>query len=225
MTFEPSRAAFEDFLKGSSDLHFDLYAQDIEAWSFLRGLIPGIVVNSAGGPGLFQAEGLLDEYPFYFRSETGTASICISTPDGSPHLFTGDTLWVGRCDTDGELFFLSDEDFIRELYKCMTNLEVAPFPWEFRGKDKRWNDPNDLEAGWTILDKDELFYGYGLTASEGYAKAAEPFTSEKFLAFMSIEAQERLWRDQQVDPTPVNEDKRVFPAVKPEFLKLSKNFS
>lgn len=224
MTFDPAKA-FEDFVKSDGDIRFDMYAQDIDAWSFLRETIPGIVVSSAGGAYLFQAEGLLDEYPFYFRSETGTASICIAVPDGSPHLFTGDTLWYGRCGTDGEIFMMTDEDFVRELHKCMADLKVAPFLWEFRGKDKRYHDNNDLEAGWTILDKEESFYGYGATPEEGYAKAAEPFTDERFLAIMSVDAQERLWRDQQVNPSPINEDKRVFPRVNPEFLKFSKNFS
>jgi hypothetical protein len=224
MTFD-AKDAFEEFVNSDGEVRFDMYAQDIDAWSFLRELIPGIVVSSAGGAGLFQAEGLLNEYPFYFRSETGTASICIATPDGSPHLFTGDTLWFGRCDTDGDIFFMSDEDFVRELMKCMKDLKVAPFLWEFRGKDVEYHDNHNLEAGWTILDKAKEFYGYGQTAEEGYAKASEPFTDKRFLAIMDIPTQKRLWQEQEVNPNPVNQDKRVFPAVAPEFLKLSRNLS
>lgn len=215
------KQAFMDYVNSDGSIPFDLYAQDIEDWKFLQELIPGIVITSAGGVGLFQAEGLIEDYPFYFRSETGSSSICIAEPNGTPHLFTGEVLWYGRCDTDPELFRMNDVEFVRELLKCMKNLEKAPFLWTFMGRKLIFKDRNNLKAGWSTGEELEESHGYGHTAEEGYAKAAEPFTDERYLAIAPLELQQAMWRDKQVSPIPLVGDKRLWPTEKPAFLELS----
>jgi hypothetical protein len=205
---------------GTDELHFDLYAQDIDEWKFLQELIPGIIVTSAGGALPYQAEGFLDDYPFYFRSEWGSSSVNIAKPAGTPFLHTGDVLWTGKCTTTVDGLRLTPQEFVVELFKCMQELKVAPFLWAFKCRKPVFGGG----PSWTYTMSDELdqVEGWGMTPEEGYACTAKPNSYLEEKGF-SAGAQQALWLSRAVDPTPINRDERVWPQELPEFAKLSRH--
>ena len=120
--YERKKQAFYALLSdpNADPIQFDLYSQPLEAYSWAAEFIPGLVVASAGGKFPFQAEGLLlNQYPFYYRSEWGTSSIYIGHPDQPvPYLYS-EAYWAANLtDYEGS----NPETFITALTRMLPQM-------------------------------------------------------------------------------------------------------
>lgn len=211
-------ADFEDFkawLESDGEIEFDMWAQDPAQFELLRELYPAIHVYSAGGLFPFQAEGLIDGHPFYYRSEWGSASLRVGTPDGEKPYLGASIMWSANMDIpeDNER-----EKFQLYLLQLVTKLRRAPFLYEFEGFKVEWLKDQDWH--WSInRNERETRPSWGYDPQEAYAELFQPSAYLLEKGF-SEENQLRMKTACEFNPVPVNVDDRVFPEVDPPFLSF-----
>lgn len=206
--------AFEAYIESDGEIEFDPYAQNPDDWAILREIIPELIISSAGGLMPFQAEGLIEGYPFYYRDKYGSASLSVGATDGERPYLGDTTLWVSHCESvDGA----EGKIFSKNIVNLIQSLEKSPFPYEFEGyalrfqKDKSWD---------FAVDKNEKTrtVGWGHSPEEAYLRIFEPSAYlEK--AGCSTARQLEMTRAREFDKTPVVTDERVYPSILPNFLK------
>lgn len=203
-----NREAFEAWLNSDGSVKFDLYAQNISEWAFLQEVIPGIVISSAGGWFPFQAEGILQGYPFYFRSEQGSSSLKLGNPDDPESCYLlYNSLYYAKYDMEVKTF----EDFVLCLVKIVPLLQRSPFLWRF--KARKFSGSFQVPV---IEDSWDEVVGWGYTPDEGYFTSGEPSLYLESVG-VSKDAQTALWLAREVSTEPLNEDPRVWSDVDPDF--------
>lgn len=205
---------WEAWLNSDHQISWDPYAQKLEDWDFLRETVPGLIVASAGGFGPFQASGLLEKYPFYYREEYGHADLRVGALDSTDHITPANALYVSSTTLPDD----GNTHFVEMFPELVCKLARAPFLWEFEGLEWRFSDertPN-FQCMELIPDSHAIYYGWGLTPEEGYLAASEPNPSLEASGYSAALQQEHFWLA-QVSPVPVNEDNRPFPEVDPVF--------
>lgn len=105
---------------------------------------PNLTITSAGGAIPFQAEGVFEGYPFYFRYRGGRASLSVLQKDGEE---AGDLLrplYDAFADYGHPLSgTLDDAEFHTLFSQLAQELTVAGIVWEFEYADEEGN-PNSL---------------------------------------------------------------------------------
>lgn len=216
------RKAFEAWMNSDGEIPFDMYARDPKETAWFREYIPGLIVSSAGGLLPFQAEGLLHGLPFYFRNRHETSTLRVGEADGGTP-FVNDTLYIASI----EGTVMNGDDFFKAMLKLVPMLEVAPFLWEFSGLKPIFAKEEEGLPKWSYSFDGirEKVHGWGQTATEGFAQTR---VTSAYLESHGFSAQEQddYWVAREIDPTPLNEDARVFPEVAPNFVvNLPESFS
>ncbi len=205
--------AFEAWIESNGEIEFDMYAQELDRWSWLQDFIPTIVISSAGGIAPFQAEGLLQGLPFYYRDRHGYATLSVAgDPDGEKPYLGEKTYYQAGIDTEE---FQGGEHFIKNLMKLVPQLKPTPYPYSFLGK--KLNFTKDEGLNYTVSETEtETWPGWGFTAEEAYAALQEP--NEYLLSRgYSREKLVQMVKDQEFSPIPVSPDPRVYPEILPNF--------
>lgn len=221
---EQKRQAFLDYLDAPSenwdyDLGFDIHAQDVDAWSWLAEIVPGIVVHSAGSLVPFQAEGLISGYPFYYRERGGVATLKVAEKDASNAYGTDKILWSASENVEE---FRAGSHWIASLVNLFARLDKAPFLYYFPGKKVGFSGSQDVNTMYAT-DEPQTYAGWGDTPEEAYAYAMQP--SEYLLSLgWTEEIQRRLWELKQVSPVPVNTDERVYPQEVPFSVQVPESW-
>lgn len=198
---------------GQDGIHFDLWAKPLSAFEWAKEYVPGLVVSSAGGFVPYQAEGLINGFPFYYRAEWDYSSINIGHPDEPAPYLWDEALWTATInDFEGS----THASFIEALTRLLPKLERTPhlyrFPchaYEFTGPNGSWE--------WSI-NKDDTDYvqGIGMTPEEGYQKASEP---SAYLAERGFtpERQREFFVAKEPAKTPLAVKERKYPSPEPVF--------
>ena len=171
--------------------------------------VPGLIIARAGGSNPFTAEGVLGDYPFYFKyRESGKSSLRVGpNPVEQP-------LYLSRDFFEPENG-LSVESFKELFMRLVARLDVAPFRYEFAGKKISLSGKlNELHI--TATDELEVFRSWGFTAEEAFSKISEP-SAELSKIGLSEAIQAEIFELQSVNPTPINSDERIFPDPQPVF--------
>jgi hypothetical protein len=226
--------AFMDFLTAPGELgddrDFDMWAVDPGAWRALSELIPGLIVTSAGGVCPFQSQGTLHGLPYYFKYRHEFASLQVGQAGKDPF---SDYLYHAGFEYGDEGHSIDGLEFGQLMLRLVPALERAPFLWQFQGvsvdiedaanpsepRDEIGNPPpktNPMDLRVSATEHPEVYHGWGITAAEGYAHLHEPseWLVEKG---WSEEFQAEMRRAEAIDPTPLNDDDRVFPDPEPVF--------
>ena len=209
------KKAFRAWLETDHQIPFDLYAQNPNNWEWASEIIPGLIISSAGGMFPFQAEGLLQGLPFYYREEYGYASIRVGEENGPvPYLDSNYIANIGGIPGESR-----GEYFIHTISLLVPKLEKAPFYWKFKARKLEFTDDPKNKLGFVVTNEYDYVGAWGFTAEEAYKKTALPNErlSERSSAF-SAERQKEMWIAKEVDPTPMNQDNRVFPNPEPHFF-------
>lgn len=193
---------------------FDLYAQPLHRFEWAQEYVPGLIVHSAGGMVPFQAEGTINGYPFYYRSEWGGCDIKIGRPEDVIPYLPEESYWSAY---DNEFEGSTFETFIEGLTRLLPKLHRTPTLWRFEGHKSTFLDGKGRWE-WVIdkTEKDEVF-GWGETAEEGYQAAAAP---SEYLAECGFtpEMQNRLFVDKEVSIIPSPKTKiKLYPDNDPKF--------
>lgn len=190
-----------------TDVDFDIWAQSPEDWRDLSDRIPGLIVSSAGGIGLYQAEGLLHGLPFYYREKQGWASLRVGQADGDA--FSDYLYHAGAACSE----WVEEEQFSAMMLQLVPKLQKSPFLWKFSGK-KLIDLPNgDVAAS---EEENPFIASWGFTPEEAYQRLHD---ADDYLTAQGYDeaVQHRWWELQQVNPVPKNYDNRVWPNPEPDF--------
>lgn len=204
--------SFKEWLESDGSIPFDMYAQDPSDWSWLQELIPGFIVSSAGGAVPFQAEGLFQGYPFYYRDRGGVASLRVGELDGDPPYQGNSILYTASRETPE---FEGSKHFISNLTKLIPLLDRALYLYDFIGKKLIYASTQDWS--YTVSPTEtEVTSSWGMTPEEAYLELMAP---SRYLIEhgASAELQERMCLDRAFNPIPLNVDDRHFPASMPNF--------
>lgn len=195
---------------GSDGIRFDLWAKPLEAFNWAQEYIPGLIVSSAGGAVPYQAEGLINGYPFYYRSEWGGCSILIGHPDKEIPYLWDEALWLA---VDNDFEGSTHETFVEALTRLLPILEKTPrlFKFPCYGHDFLEN----VEPRWQwVIKKDETAYvqGIGHTVEEAYQNAEKP---SDYLAEhgFSFENQIEFFHAKNPSREPLFKEPREYPLV------------
>lgn len=195
------------------DIKFDLFARPLHAFEWVQEYVPGLIVYSAGGLVPFQAEGLINGYPFYYRSEWGSCSIKIGRLDDLVPYVPEESYWYAY---DDEFEGVTVESFVEALTRLLPKVkrqqnfyEFEVFATNFVGENGSWV--------WEI-NPDEIttVVGWGYTAEEAFIYASQP---DKYLESkgFTVENQREHWFAQKPNPVPVYVTQREWPDVEPVF--------
>lgn len=191
------------------DLKFDIYAQDPNDWDWLSQIIPGLCIYSAGGALPFQAEGLINGHPFYYRERHGTARLNIGEIDGEmPYLNKA----VYTASEEVEEFRRGPE-WIATFINLLENLKKAPFQYEFSGNE-------------VILANDGVKNPDSISTAEGVVKIHKFWgdTSEEALKYhyenskamlvdhfkWPLDYFNKMMELEDINPIPLNRDERII---------------
>lgn len=204
---ESMRKNFEAWLDSDGDINFDMYAQDPSDWEWLVRHNPGLVVASAGGVVPFQAEGLIQGLPFYYRERHGIASLAVGEEDGEA--FGNQVLYSSDMETEE---FSEGKNFARNITHLLRELQPTLYLWCFSGKKLRFR--NDGTWKYDVTEERDNIYGRGMTPEEGYIQTQQ--TSKYLLEKgCSAEKQSQMWKDRAISPTPLNKDERKWADLLP----------
>ena len=170
-------STFFSLMKNSQE-HFDMYACDINDFSWLKSFVPDIIVHSAGGIFPFQAEGYLGDMSFYFRAEDNYASLTVS--DSGENVFSyHDALYYSRIElthfsSSGSL----EKDWISYLLTTIEKLEKTPLLYYF---EMNKIDFNSTQGDFGLdIAKDEKgnilteeIAGSGFSVDEAFSNASK----------------------------------------------------
>ena len=181
-----------------------------ERFEALEARVPELSVVSAQGDSPFQAEGVLQGLPFYFRYRRGVASLALgANPVGEP-LYSAFAAYGSK--NDGTL---KDEEFEELLVALIPHLARAPFRYQFKGRKVLVKGLPDAPMV-MATDREELYFSWGHTAEEAYEKlttVAPHLLSKGY----SEPLQQEIFTAQAIDPVPLNRDERDFPETAPSF--------
>lgn len=195
------------------NIKFDLYARPLHAFEWAQEYVPGLIVYSAGGMLPFQAEGLINGYPFYYRSEWGSCNIKIGRLEDTVPYLPEESYWYAY---DNEFEGDTAESFIEALTRLLPKIERQQNIYKFEvlatnyvGENGSWQweiNPNETT---TVI-------GWGYTAEEAFIYASKPSKYLEEKGF-SVENQREHWVAQQPNPVPVYVTQREWPDVEPVF--------
>lgn len=208
-----NRKAFNEWLESDGTVPFDLWAQDPGMFPLLSESYPGILVASAGGLVPFQAEGLLDGHPFYYRDEWGFASLKVGLPDGDRPYSYFDTFWAAQLETEA---WQEGRDFEKNLLALLPLLSRSDYLYEFEALKVLWAP--EAQWQWALNAQErEVVLSRGFTPEDAFAKLYEP---SPYLAEKGFrpEEQVKLALAREINPAPLNRDERKFPEIDPPFL-------
>lgn len=210
---EKKKEAFVAYLESDGEIPFDMYSVDLEKSEALQEIFPGLLISSAGGIVPFQAEGLIDGYPFYYRDRHGWASLTIGEKDGEPPYLMDGSLYSAGVETEE---FGGGDNFLKNLTKLIPALERSPFLYHFEG----WAlDYDTYENGYTSFrktDMKETIYGWGQNVDEAW-EYVHKFKEHMREYGWDEDFQSRKIEAQEIGRVPVNQDERVFPEPEPVF--------
>lgn len=208
------RKALEEYLKSDGSIEFDIYAQNPHDWEWLGRIIPTLIVSSAGGWMPFQAEGLLHNHPFYFRSEQGSANLRVGEIDGDAPYLSDSTLYSSYISYDEQED--EKENFPALMVKLVPLLKKSPFLWEFEANEVMHDDTDSRK--YTVLDKPAQYplHGWGFTPEEGYLDAIEPKKIFERVGW-DYDFQKQLILERNPKSTPINADTRKYPETVPNW--------
>lgn len=145
-----NRDAFYAFLENPELFpDFDLHAQNIHDWAFLKEAVPTLIISSAGGMLPFQAEGYLHGFPFYMRSEWGYAKLNVSGDPAVKPYMRDEVFFTSTFNYSEDLVGFNERLwFPVHLLMLIDMLERAPFRYllqldetaEDSGKGIRFKD-------------------------------------------------------------------------------------
>lgn len=208
--------AFKAYIESDGEIEFDLYARDPGDYAELAEIVPGLVVSSAGGSMPFQAEGLIEGYPFYYRDEQGGASLRVGSVDGERPYLGESTLWSASENTeDGH----ENEDFPINLLRLIKKLKRSPFPYEFEGYDLDYL--NDGSWNFTVnRNKIATYGGWGYNPEEAYQAM---FVKSEYLEEHGCSEVQQLamMLAHEFKKEPINADERIYPEISPGFIQES----
>lgn len=205
------KEAFYEWLKTDGSIRFDIFSRNLEDSIPLQEIIPGLVVSSAGGFGLFQAEGLLKGYPFYFRAEQGGASLKVGAADSDFPYLPSDALWISNVQEGYTEYGMTYDEFLYAMVNLVPNLKPSPFLWEFETyRVTNFTTPT------VDTSKRDIIRGWGHTSFEGYLSTlVYPAWLEQ--RGVTIETWEKCVELMDINPEPVNIDDRIYPYPLPLF--------
>lgn len=199
--------AFKAYLESDGEIEFDLWAQNPGDWTWLQEIIPGIIISSAGGIVPFQAEGLLEGLPFYYRDRHGSASLRVGTAD-CDFPYGDDVLYSSSVETPE---YEGRENFIKNLVKLVKTLEKAPLLYKFEGKKLIFK--NDKSWGYEISETEmDESYGWGHSPEEAWDYMLQP-SAYLVEHGCSEDMQLQMNLDRAISRTPKNQDTRVYPEI------------
>lgn len=203
-------------------LPFDLYARDPQDFPLLAQQAPGLKVVSAGGVGLYQAEGYLGLYSFYLRSEavmgdreTGLepSAYCDLKVDFTKASHRGSPRWVASLPRE-----VTGDNLEEALLELVGLLKPAPFLYTFPTRPLLYHEGNYVrdEQGVPLVRED------GETESSAWGhsprEALEAFMAPPhplLLKRLSLTAEQHTLLQQRslISPEPLNRDGRFLPPV------------
>lgn len=215
---ENFKKAFFALVEDRSDLTntgFDLWAKPTSMFHWAQEYIPGLIVYSAGGFFPYQAEGLINGHPFYYRSEQGSAQVRIGVPNGEVPYLWDEAHWGASVDDfEGS----AHDTFIQAMTMLLPKLERPGYYYEFECLDYEFTGTTN-SWGWEIHpDGTPRYQGaHGNTAEEAFENVMKPseyFTSNGFAPERQVEFKKALQMDVSRHK-PVTA--RVYPEVEPVF--------
>lgn len=210
---ENMRKSFLDYLEnGDLEIGYDPYAQELGDWDWLEKMVPGLVISSAGGLCPFQAEGLLQGYPFYYRERHGDAELRLAPKDTTGHYLLYESLWSSTEEVEE---FRNGPDWVGTLLRLIEKLEKTPYLYEFPAKKLEFSDPSDHRTAFAT-DEMETVFGWGHSVDEAWNDAQKP--SEYLLSRgWSIDDLKHEWDLRDPSPVPLHLDQRFYPESFPNF--------
>lgn len=207
--------AFKAYLESDGEIEFDMWARDPKDYPYATERYPGLVVFSAGGMLPFQAEGLVDGYPWYYRDEWGKASLRVGELNGERPYADYETLWSASCSVAE---WQESAHFEETLVKLVGLLEKSPFCYTFVGNKLLFANNPDKPWEFTVSEELEERAGWGHSPEEAFD---DLFVPSDYLSQngCSEDKQFEMALARNFNRTPVSMDKRVYPEVTPDFLK------
>ena len=239
--------SIEELREYRHDLYFPKSDGQPHAWQDklpafydeLESRYPGVFIMRDGGDAPYQAHGFIGDYAFYLRSRHGKVQLRVF-PMIDPTLTEEQLLEQGY---DGYFYGPDSQGQTDQGYQSTTSvkefwnghdvdvwaqlidsLEVAPFVYEFRTVKGDWdtyelideNEPADTRWNWTFTQ------GLPNELTERTKPAHSP--EEAYKKLCSSEHNRRYYQVDRVyaHPTPLNEDKRVFPDPLPDFSVIAR---
>ena len=197
-----------------SEIRFDLYAQPLHRFEWATAYIPGLVVYSAGGLFPFQAEGFINGYPFYYRSEWGSCNIKFGRPEDSVPYLPEESYYTAY---DNEFEGTTMETFVEALTRLLPKVKRSQNLYKFECRKVVLSKGDGLWE-WTVdPELKDTVVGWGYTPEEAYKYASEPSAYLVEHGF-SASRQKELWVTREVNPTPVYVTVRDWPETDPVFI-------
>ena len=208
----------------------------------LESQIVGLTIEYFGGHTPYQSEGTLGEYFYYFRSRNGNTTLRLMLnrhpdPDDPTYNILGEAYWSAEKDsnhetgnnsivanfTTDEQFTVTeittDEQFAALMLELFQKLERAPFNYEFSGNRVSFRSTDYGTAVPYVTGEDNLYHSSGHSAEEAYAGLFS-FIDDLEKAGIRTENHRKIAKLQNVSPTALNEDSRVFPTTEPPLFGL-----
>lgn len=208
------RGSFLEYFTNLDPVEFKTdFSKSLEQFEWISGFISGFTVVSAGGICPFQAEGLIDGLPFYYR-ERGTITLKVNHKDAE-NAYGSNVLYFADAEDLDENY--QPIHWLNTLFNLVENLRPGPYLYEFPSKFVKFNDPKD--PGSVFADSEEridLVRAWGNSAQEAYenTKRIDPYLLSKG---WTEEVQQNYWKIRDISSVPLNEDDRIYPEVAPDF--------
>lgn len=211
-------AFIEWLMQGDTTIPFDLHAQDIDDYTFMKRYIPTLIVSSAGGLCPFQAEGYMFDLAFYYRERHGWAELRLAHTHNECY-GGGEALYAASTEVP-EFRDSRTGEWLQTLLHLVPQLERSPFLYQFPCKKV----VQEQEGGVWRPDHDDpytsIISSWGDTLEEAWNEMHTFHESWGMSsAGMSRAEQESLHeaRLATVLPEPVETDNRIFPDPEPVF--------
>lgn len=189
------------------------FSKRLKQFEWISEFVPGFTIASAGGIAPFQAEGLINEMPFYYR-ERGTITLKVNHKNADD-AYGSNILYLADAEDFDERF--QRTHWLSTLFNLVENLQRSPYLYEFPSKFVKFNDSKD--PGSVYADSEEridLVRAWGNSSQEAYenTKRIDPYLSSRG---WSEDLQQNYWKVRDISPVPLNEDDRIYPEIDPDF--------
>ena len=189
---ESEEVAPQDLAHFWGDLMVDAW-RDVER-EYMRQYVPGVELEHWGGSVPFQAWGTWDGHPFCFKYRGGWATLSIAAQNDDPVFTPGWRASTAYGDTwGGSLEFT---EFVSLFCYLRSQLQRAPFHYDFPVLAKS----ESVESEY-LLSLDQVS-AWGHSPQEAYRTLAS----------------REHYNGLDIDPTPLNKDRRSFPDKDPDFF-------